>query len=87
MKTTTAKQGSVTVHTINGKLRIRLPGNIANGKQYHFYTGLDDTPFYRKQVMMIALTFASKGKCDVPKGNRYAIASQCALHLQTDTYC
>jgi hypothetical protein len=60
VKTTTTKKGSVTVHTINGKLRIRLP-HQKNGKQPVQRVGRYQlkTPFYRKQVMIIALTIES----------------------------
>jgi integrase len=64
VKTPTAKRGTVTVHTFKGKIRIRLPRHISNGKQCHLYTGLDSTPWNFKQAQMVALTLES----DIERG-------------------
>ncbi|MEM7724962.1 MAG: hypothetical protein AAF208_01155 [Cyanobacteria bacterium P01_A01_bin.45] len=50
-----SKNGSVTIQCYRGELRIRLPPSINNGKQTHIYTNLDDTAFYRKHLLVIAL--------------------------------
>ena len=48
-----SKIGSVSITSVKGKLLIRLPRKVSNGKQLLIYSGLPDTPFYRKQVQLI----------------------------------
>ncbi|NJM19885.1 MAG: site-specific integrase [Richelia sp. SM1_7_0] len=48
-----SKNGSVSITSVQGKLLIRLPRKVSNGKQQVIYCGLSDTPFYRKQVQLI----------------------------------
>ena len=48
-----SKNGSVSITSVKSKLLIRLPRKVSNGKQQLIYSGLPDTPFYRKQVQLI----------------------------------
>lgn len=54
METTISKRGSVTVQTINGSLRIRLPRQITQGKQVCLYFG-QDNPTNKRKAEILAL--------------------------------
>lgn len=43
-----SSKGSVVLNSLRGRLRLRLPRNLFNGKQTYLSLGLDDTKFNRK---------------------------------------
>ncbi|MGB7375388.1 MAG: site-specific integrase, partial [Rivularia sp. (in: cyanobacteria)] len=48
-----SKIGRVSIACVKNKLLIRLPRKVSDGKQLVIYSGLPDSPFYRKQVQLI----------------------------------
>jgi integrase len=54
VNTTRAARGSVTVQSINGTLRIRLPRQLTHGKQVYLYFG-QDNPTNKRKAEILAL--------------------------------
>ena len=48
-----SKIGRVSIACVKNKLLIRLTRKVSDGKQLVIYSGLPDSPFYRKQVQLI----------------------------------
>lgn len=76
IETPRAKHGSCSINVNHGKLRIRLPRFVGNGKQIHLYTGLEDTPQNHKKALSIATmieTDIERGRLDTTL-QRYSTA-------------